>query len=269
YETNEIVASAIRIIGLFILMVGVLCWINVFDIYPYIINSFIAASFIPLILPTVLVNVLHKDGKWVKYVIVTCIIVFTGIAYVIFTFQTVLLFVIPSIISAFYLDKKVMWYTGICTIVNIVISHFITGFKLFQPWIEPFTDLQAIMLYGAVPRIIQYICATLLLYFLCSRVMKFFNSFYEVIREQQGPVEEEDNIKKVSELDKVLSLLTEREKSVFELLIRGYTNAQIASQLYLSVGTVKNYVSGIYDKVEIRDRTALVVKYSQYYHTYD
>lgn len=53
--------------------------------------------------------------------------------------------------------------------------------------------------------------------------------------------------------------MTERELEICRLLAEGCTNADIASQLYLTEGTVKNYVSKIYDKTDIRDRAALAV----------
>ena len=52
--------------------------------------------------------------------------------------------------------------------------------------------------------------------------------------------------------------LTDREKDIAKLLAEGCTNSQISSLLYISEGTVKNYVSIIYDKFDIKDRAKLV-----------
>ena len=52
--------------------------------------------------------------------------------------------------------------------------------------------------------------------------------------------------------------LTDREKDIAKLIAEGCTNSQIASLLYISEGTVKNYVSIIYDKFDIKDRAKLV-----------
>lgn len=49
--------------------------------------------------------------------------------------------------------------------------------------------------------------------------------------------------------------LTPREKSVLELIARGNSNKQIGSTLHLSEGTVKGYVSIIFDKLGVEDRT--------------
>lgn len=53
--------------------------------------------------------------------------------------------------------------------------------------------------------------------------------------------------------------LTEREKEIAKLIAEGCTNAQISSILFISEGTVKNYVSIIYDKFDIKDRAKLAV----------
>lgn len=54
--------------------------------------------------------------------------------------------------------------------------------------------------------------------------------------------------------------ITHREKEICSLLVRGFTNRQIAEALYISEGTVKNYISSIYDKTGIHDRARLVAE---------
>ncbi len=53
--------------------------------------------------------------------------------------------------------------------------------------------------------------------------------------------------------------MTEREKEICRLISEGCTNAQISSILFISEGTVKNYVSTIYDKLGEHDRTKVVL----------
>lgn len=66
--------------------------------------------------------------------------------------------------------------------------------------------------------------------------------------------------KDVSEANEKLLLdMTEREKEICRLLSKGLNNRQIASELYISEGTVKNYISSIYDKTGIHDRSKLIV----------
>lgn len=57
----------------------------------------------------------------------------------------------------------------------------------------------------------------------------------------------------------LLDDLTDREKEICTMLAEGLTNKQIAETLYISEGTVKNYISSIYDKTGIHDRAKLIV----------
>nr|WP_298724168.1 response regulator transcription factor [uncultured Steroidobacter sp.] len=52
-----------------------------------------------------------------------------------------------------------------------------------------------------------------------------------------------------------LALLTQRERSVLDLIARGMSNRQIGDQLHLTEGTVKGYVSTILAKLKLEDRT--------------
>jgi DNA-binding NarL/FixJ family response regulator len=49
--------------------------------------------------------------------------------------------------------------------------------------------------------------------------------------------------------------LTQREEEVLRLIARGRSNIEIADQLVLTEGTVKNYISRVYAKLGARDRT--------------
>lgn len=55
--------------------------------------------------------------------------------------------------------------------------------------------------------------------------------------------------------------ITAKELEVIELVAEGLNNKEIAEKLFLSEGTVRNYLSNVLDKLELRDRTQLVVYY--------
>lgn len=55
--------------------------------------------------------------------------------------------------------------------------------------------------------------------------------------------------------------INDREMEVMELVANGFNNKEIAEKLYLSEGTVRNYLSTILDKLSLRDRTQLAVFY--------
>jgi DNA-binding NarL/FixJ family response regulator len=56
-----------------------------------------------------------------------------------------------------------------------------------------------------------------------------------------------------------LDLLTDREREVMALVVRGLSNSEIRQQLYLSEPTVKTHVGRILMKLGVRDRVQLVV----------
>jgi len=57
----------------------------------------------------------------------------------------------------------------------------------------------------------------------------------------------------------IADTLSARELDVLRLLARGFPNADIAQRLYLSEGTVRNYVSAILSKLGVSDRTQAAV----------
>lgn len=55
--------------------------------------------------------------------------------------------------------------------------------------------------------------------------------------------------------------ITQKEFSIIQLVADGLSNKEIAARLFLSEGTVRNYLSQILEKLELRDRTQLAAFY--------
>lgn len=55
--------------------------------------------------------------------------------------------------------------------------------------------------------------------------------------------------------------LTERELEIMSAVGRGLSNREIAQDLFLSEGTVRNYVTSLLEKLNLRDRTQLALFY--------
>lgn len=57
--------------------------------------------------------------------------------------------------------------------------------------------------------------------------------------------------------------ISEKEYEIIEEVASGASNKEIAAKLFLSEGTVRNYISTILEKLELRDRTQLAIFYYQ------
>ena len=69
---------------------------------------------------------------------------------------------------------------------------------------------------------------------------------------------------KESDFDPKSHELGEKEMEIIEMVGKGLSNKEIAGRLYLSEGTVRNYISGILLKLNLRDRTGLAVFYCEH-----
>ena len=78
--------------------------------------------------------------------------------------------------------------------------------------------------------------------------LKALLSRAQTAREQPGA------LKAIDEAD-----LTERELEVLRLIARGATNREIAETLVISEGTVKNHISNILGRLNLRDRTQAAI----------
>jgi len=55
-------------------------------------------------------------------------------------------------------------------------------------------------------------------------------------------------------------LLTHREREVFELLVQDKTTRDIAQQLFISEKTVRNHISNVMQKLNVKGRSQAVVE---------
>lgn len=81
-----------------------------------------------------------------------------------------------------------------------------------------------------------------------SVATKVMNRFKEISKQELA----HDTIQEVN-------TLTSREKDICSLLAKGQNNKEISEELFLSQGTVKNHITNILSKLNLRDRTQLAI----------
>lgn len=108
-------------------------------------------------------------------------------------------------------------------------------------------DVEGEKLYGAIKNIRNG--KVLLHEDITEKVVTAFTNMYTKDKK------EENQVKIKGEFEE----LTERESEIARLVTEGLSNKEIAERLYLSIGTVKNYISKILDKLGLRDRTQIAI----------
>jgi DNA-binding NarL/FixJ family response regulator len=81
---------------------------------------------------------------------------------------------------------------------------------------------------------------------IATRLTSFFQSF----NQEPPPTEVSDPFPD----------LTNRERELLELITAGKNNHEIAAQLHISVKTVSNHISNIFNKLQVADRVQAIVK---------
>lgn len=59
--------------------------------------------------------------------------------------------------------------------------------------------------------------------------------------------------------------LSEKEIDIITQVAQGLSNKEIADKFFLSEGTVRNYISSVFDKLKVRDRTQLAIFYYKHF----
>jgi len=66
--------------------------------------------------------------------------------------------------------------------------------------------------------------------------------------------------RRASRQDRVFTDLTDREYELLELIARGWSNPQIAETLHITLKTVSNHISNIFNKLQVADRAQAIVQ---------
>lgn len=270
-ENNEIVSKLFIGIFIFILFVWMLCWCGVFDFDMRAASIFLCISAILLLTPFVLIYAFHINSKSMKYILILDIALCAGVCYYIFTFQMVILFILPFLVAMLYMNKGLLYFSGVTNFVIVIAAHLVSALYVLQPWIEPFMGIPSVIRFGLIPRILQLGICFVLLLVLMNRMLAYMQQLKcvnEELLNEVSSTNENHNVER-KELEGYLSCLTDREKEIFIQMLQGKTNIQIAERLYLSSGTVKNYVSSVYDKIGIKERNYLILKFGHIIADYD
>lgn len=229
---------------------------SVYSILRYIWMAIVIAdgafllSFVPYFTTWIIAHPWRNPYKTIFFI---CSLVFVGVSIADLVFDSVILsrlsFLICLFVIAFCLvvmlrnrkgieDRDVRHMILTIVIVGLSLLPFITA-SFFVDYIRSNTSQVIILAYSIV-----------ILVFL-------FISISRKLSEEKEIVDKEEE-KNGSAVDLSLYHITEREEEIIELICEGNTNKEIAQKLSLSVNTVSNHITNIFDKTGVRSRIDLL-----------
>ena len=229
---------------------------SVYSILRYIWMAIVIAdgafllSFVPYFTTWIIAHPWRNPYKTIFFI---CSLVFVGVSIADLVFDSVILsrlsFLICLFVIAFCLvvmlrnrkgieDRDVRHMILTIVIVGLSLLPFIMA-SFFVDYIRSITSQVIILAYSIV-----------ILVFL-------FISISRKLSEEKKIVDKEEE-KNGSAVDLSIYHITEREEEIIELICEGNTNKEIAQKLSLSVNTVSNHITNIFDKTGVRSRIDLL-----------
>lgn len=184
-KTEQNIANVCFIMIGFMILVAILEVCNIFVLPKIPVLITVAITITICLLPTLFYKVLKIYNEWVRYFIITALVIQTGLQYAVLSYHVILMICFPTIIACLYGKRKYLVYSCILTVPMIIISHVIAVNLKVVPD-EPLQDYQEVFFYGIVPRVIEYgaifVCCLFINNFiehLSGNLIKKNNELYE------------------------------------------------------------------------------------------
>ena len=147
-DSDRRISGICRAITGLILIVIMLNVFNVFNISSALYPTLIAASVI-LMTPTLFFEVLKKRSKKIRYMVLTLLVIMSGLMYSILSYHVIIMLVLPVVVSCLYCERANVIYTTVLSIPVMIISHLIAYSLKIVPD-EPLVTLRGVLIYGTV-----------------------------------------------------------------------------------------------------------------------
>lgn len=177
-----ILVYELGVIAIIMLLNGV----GVFQLYSYataVIWKELAA--LSLSIPFLAVKLFRLRGKWIKYLIMTCSVVASGLSYLVFNRQAELLLLFPTVLVCMYYNDRLTFYTFFLTVVTIIASQLIASYLLLPQVYRTSYGFRYILIDTAIPQVLFYICFAFVVRVLTKRTLDLIKNVYKVTLENE------------------------------------------------------------------------------------
>lgn len=159
------------------------------------------ALMVLLLLPFAVVRLLRQDGKWVKYFIMVCSVLASGLSYIIFNAQATLLLLYPTVLVALYYNPRLSFMTFSLSVLMILGSHLTASYLLLPDWYKNPYGFRYVLIDTAIPQALFYICFAVVIALLNRRTLQLLNDVYQSSREKEVLALEKEAAETLGRLD--------------------------------------------------------------------
>jgi signal transduction histidine kinase len=159
---------------------------KVFTLYSYATAPIWKISLgLLLIMPAILVCFIGLKGLWIKYFIITCCVLASGMSFIIFNTQAILIFIFPTVLVTLYYNSKLTYFTFVLTVIITLASHFTASYLLLPIPYQTSFGLQYVIIDTALPQVMFYLCFTLVIHMLNKRTLQLINNVQKITQENE------------------------------------------------------------------------------------
>ena len=159
---------------------------GVFNVYSYATQNYWKVGLVLLLcIPIILVRLIGAKGRWVKYAIMTCSVLASGLSYIIFNAQALLLFAFPTALVAIFYNRALSIYTCTLSVVVMLGSYLVASYLLLPPMFRNRFGFHYVIVDTAIPQAIYYLCFAVLAQVLNGRTLGVIRQFYDTTKKNE------------------------------------------------------------------------------------
>ena len=263
-EANILVARVMRITFIIFTLVFILNVIGIFTVDKIIMTIAYIGGGGLLLLPTLLVNILKKEGNYIKYLNVICAAIFVTLLSITLTYHVVAIYVYSIAIASLYFSKKLNIIATGLTVAGVSVGQ-ILAFYLDTLQDDNFTEFKGVIIFGVIPRALVLIAVAAIFTMLCSRTASMLSNLMGA-EEQKEMFDRMKQMKdNAAETSKIMFGMVEELSRITETSLKANQNIAEETQCLL-LGSTENTMAVENADSKIQDITEQLIALSDMNH---
>lgn len=189
-KADKRVSFVSRLMMGFMTLVALLNIVGIFKIDPLPLYLTTGISTLNHFLPTLIYDILKCHSDKIRYLILGLAVLQSGLQYSTLSYHTILMLIFPLIMSCLYNKKKYVVFTTVISVPMITISHLI-ALRLKVVPDEPLVTLNGTVMYGIIPRTIEFLAMAVICYFISDRIEKLLDT---LVKKNNELYEDQENL---------------------------------------------------------------------------